>query len=143
MRLYFAGPLFSNIEREFNARLTAAIEALGYDVYLPQRDGIEAGAETMTKATAQAIFDLDRDNVLGCDVLLCMLDGRVPDEGMAVELGLAYADRIHHKPHRRLIGYSTDQRHHSGLNAMLEGALDEIHDDETALLDELRAAVNS
>jgi len=143
MRLYFAGPLFNTNELAFNACLAALIEALGYDVYLPQRDGFEPGLALEvigTKEGAQAIFDLDRDNVLACDVLLCILDGRVPDEGMAVELGLACADRIHHKPDRTLIGYSTDWRHQSsaGFNAMLVGALDEIHHDEAALLNRLR-----
>ncbi len=146
MRLYFAGPLFSHAEVAFNARLAAAIEALGYDVYLPQRNGFEAGwnpEATETDAKAQTIFDLDRDNVLASDVLLCILDGQVPDEGMAVELGLAYADRLHHKPDRKLIGYSTDQRHRSNShNAMLVGALDEIHDDEDSLLDRLRSFLN-
>jgi nucleoside 2-deoxyribosyltransferase len=143
MRLYFAGPLFTSSEVAFNARLTAAIEELGYEVYLPQRDGYEVGAgfEVMPSGEAQAIFDLDRDNVLACDVLLCILDGRVPDEGMAVELGLGYADRMHHKPDRRLIGYSSDRRHElgSGFNPMLVGALDDIHRDEAALLDHLKS----
>ena len=81
------------------------------------------------EAWSQAIFDLDRDNVLKSDVVLCILDGRVPDEGMALELGLAYADRLHHNKHRKLIGYSTDFRVFSsaGINAMLVGALDEVH----------------
>ena len=141
MLLYLAGPLFNANEVAFNARLTAAIEALGYDVFLPQRDGYELGSETAgTKDEAQAIFDLDKHKVRACDVLLCILDGRVPDEGMAVELGLGYADRIHHKPGRRLIGYSTQGRHlgGTGFNAMLTGALDEIHHDEATLLKRLR-----
>jgi nucleoside 2-deoxyribosyltransferase len=143
MRLYLAGPLFSAAEVAFNARLAAAIEGLGYEVYLPQRDGFEAdsvSSESRAEARSQAIFELDAENVLECDVLLCILDGGVPDEGMAVELGIGFADRIHHKPDRKLIGFSTDVRHHhpGGLNAMLLGALDEIHDDEDTLLDRLR-----
>ena len=39
--LYFAAPLFSQAELEFNARLAAEIEKLGIQVFLPQRDGIE------------------------------------------------------------------------------------------------------
>jgi nucleoside 2-deoxyribosyltransferase len=144
MHLYFAGPLFNANEVAFNARMATAIEALGYEVFLPQRDGHKPGSDpevAWTKADAQAIFNLDRDNLLTCDVLLCLLDGRVPDEGMAVELGLAYADRLHHKPDRILIGYSTQWRHlaGTGLNAMLTGALDEIYHDEAALLDRLQA----
>lgn len=77
--------------------------------------------------------------MLECDVLLCILDGRVPDEGMAVEIGLAYADRLQRGGQRRLISLSTDSRHRGGatLNAMLVGALDEIHAEETTLLQRL------
>jgi len=142
MRLYFAAPLFSSIEMSFNDRLAAMIENLGYEVFLPQRDGYEGTpVKEGFEAWSQAIFERDRDHVLGCDVLLCVLDGRVPDEGMAVELGLAYADRVHRNPHRKLIGFSTDYRSFSpaGMNAMLAGALDEIHHDETSLLHRLKA----
>lgn len=139
MRLYFAAPLFCDAERRFNADLAAKIEALGYDVFLPQRDGLEADQtlETMGAAAwSQAIFDLDSDRVFGSDVFLCILDGRVPDEGLALELGLAYADRRHANPERRLIGYSTDWRVFSpaGINAMLAGALDEVIHSEEDLL---------
>jgi nucleoside 2-deoxyribosyltransferase len=141
MRLYFAGPLFSVQEREFNTRLTASIEALGFEVYLPQRDGYEGpkDPEVIGKPeVAQKIFELDKSHVLASDVLLCILDGRVPDEGMAVEIGLAHADRLHHNQHRKLIGLSTDFLHGgAALNAMLVGALDEIYSAETALLERL------
>ena len=145
MRLYLAGPLFTQTELGFNARLAALIEEMGYEVYLPQRDGVPAGTTLgpVTGAVAQKVFDLDAEHVLACDVLLCVLDGRVPDEGMAVEVGLAYADRIHEQHNRKLIGYTTDWRYvtDDAFNPMLLGALDEIHHDETMLLDRLRVLI--
>jgi nucleoside 2-deoxyribosyltransferase len=148
MKLYFAAPLFCDSERVFNSRLTIEIEALGYEVFLPQRDGLESDQtlESMgAEAWSQAIFDLDCDQVMDCDVLLCILDGRVPDEGMGVEIGLAYADRHHANQHRKLIGYTTDFRVFSpaGLNAMLAGALDEVLHDEDALLARLGEIIAS
>jgi nucleoside 2-deoxyribosyltransferase len=143
MRLYLAGPLFNQTELAFNARLAAAIEEMGYDVYLPQRDGLEPEVVDgpITGSIAQQIFDLDLEQVFACDVLLCVLDGRVPDEGTAVEIGLAHADRMHEHHGRVLIGYTTDRRHElgAGLNAMLLGALDEVYTDEVALLERLRS----
>lgn len=141
MRLYFAGPLFSVQEREFNARLTTSIEALGFDVFLPQRDGYEGPMDPAVigqPEVTQKIFELDRSYVLASDVLLCIFDGRVPDEGMAVEVGLAHADRLHHNWHRKMIGLSTDFLRGGGaLNPMLVGAVDEIYSEETALLERL------
>ena len=42
--LYFAAPLFSEAELAFNAALTAEVERLGFAVFLPQRDGVDAGS---------------------------------------------------------------------------------------------------
>jgi nucleoside 2-deoxyribosyltransferase len=41
MRIYFAAPLFSQAERQFNEHLTQHLEARGFTVFLPQRDGAE------------------------------------------------------------------------------------------------------
>jgi nucleoside 2-deoxyribosyltransferase len=133
-RLYFAAPLFSEAERAFNEELTARIEALGYDVFLPQRDGFEKqGSQHASLSAAEVaneIFDLDRTEVYRSDILFAVLDGRVPDEGVALELGLAYADRERRGLDRRIIGLMTDWRSafaNEPLNAMLFGALDEVH----------------
>ena len=140
-RLYFAAPLFSEAERDFNVALTARIEALGYDVFLPQRDGFEKqGSQHATSSVqevARQIFAVDRSEVYRSDVLLAVLDGRVPDEGVAVELGLAYAEREHVGGSRHIIGLMTDWRvafPSEPLNAMLYGALDELHTDVDAVL---------
>ncbi len=143
MRLYFAGPLFCLSEREFNVGLAARIEALGYEVFLPQNNAQETGLtidDAGPEAWSQAIFDLDRNGVFAADVVLFILDGRVPDEGMCVELGLAYARRTQTGRPRHLVGYSTDFRVFSpaGLNAMVSGALDEVLHDERSLLSRLR-----
>lgn len=37
--VYLAAPLFTDAEREFDARLAARLEGAGYRVFLPQRDG--------------------------------------------------------------------------------------------------------
>src|SRR5210317_462189 len=98
MLVYFAGPLFCEAELAFNARLTERIEALGYQVLLPQRDGVEKTKPPFDGMTPderrRAIFELDRDQILACDVFLFVLDGRVPDEGACVELGIAYTQRF-------------------------------------------------
>lgn len=145
-RLYFAAPLFSEAERAFNAALTERIEALGYDVFLPQRDGFEkqgAVREGMpVEEVARQIFAKDSSEVFRSDVLLIVLDGRVPDEGAAVELGLAYADREWRGVPRHIIGLLTDWRSafpNEPLNAMIFGALDELHHTVDAVLDRLAA----
>ena len=145
MLIYFAAPLFSAAELRFNEQLTARIEAAGFDVYLPQRDGLEMarlgeGAMTADERRA-AIFALDTERVLACDIFLLVLDGRIPDEGACVELGIAYCQKRFNQPHKRLIGLQTDARAwmaDSKLNPMLHGPLDDLVHDEDTLLERLR-----
>lgn len=140
-RLYFAAPLFSEAELAFNAALTAEIEALGFDVFLPQRDGVETGREPWASMSPEgrrrAIFETDRDAVFSSDVLLFVLDGRVPDEGVEGELGLAYAHRAATGRPAAIVGLMTDSRAAflgGRLNPMLSEALDVVLSDRPALL---------
>jgi|SRR5579875_2960641 len=144
MLIYLAGPLFCEAERVFNERLTDSLEALGFQVFLPQRDGPEKDADfaTLSLEERQAtIFTADRDAVLAADVFLFVLDGRVPDEGAAVELGIAYQQKVSSRPDKRLIGLMTDDRAAFAgekLNPMIALALDEVVESEALLLAALR-----
>ena len=139
--IYFAGPLFSSAERSFNLRLTERLEALGFVVFLPQRDGVErsrAPYDTMPAAKRRRhLFETDRDEVLKASVFLFVLDGRVPDEGACVELGIAYAQRHLQGIHKTLIGLHTDARASflgAKLNPMVRVPLDHIVENEGELL---------
>ncbi|MCR5067834.1 MAG: nucleoside 2-deoxyribosyltransferase [Erysipelotrichaceae bacterium] len=92
-RIYFAAPLFSDSERAYNLKIVAILESYGYEVFLPQRDGFLAPElEGYTEEEKlKVIFEKDRDEVLKADIVFVLLDGRVPDEGACVELGMAYA----------------------------------------------------
>jgi nucleoside 2-deoxyribosyltransferase len=105
-RVYFAGPLFNESEKDFNLKMVEILEAHGYEVFLPQRDGFLATdleGKTEEEKTAM-IFEKDCSEVLKADILFMNLDGRVPDEGACVELGLAYANG------KRCYGIKTDAR---------------------------------
>ena len=146
MRVYFAGPLFSEAEKVFNLRLAEKLEAKGYQVYLPQRDGVESKKppynEMSNDELQQTIFETDRDKVLQADIFLFVLDGRVPDEGACVELGIAYGQKHLLQQDRLLIGLHTDMRGafaDGKLNAMINSALDSTTNDEDKLIAEIEA----
>jgi nucleoside 2-deoxyribosyltransferase len=150
MRIYIAGPLFSEAERAFNLRLAEKLEAKGYQVYLPQRDGVESELVPYNKVPSdelqRAIFERDRDKLLQADVFLFVLDGRVPDEGACVELGIAYEHKHLRQQDKLLLGLHTDMRGafpDGKLNAMISGALDRTMGNEELLLAELDAFMNA
>lgn len=128
-KIYFAAPLFSEAERRFNRSLTERFEEDDYDVFLPQRDGIEnldayaesEDVEGMDEVMME-IFRIDRDAVVDSDILIAILDGQVPDEGVAIEMGIAYENDI------PIIGLKTDRRifaENEPLNAMIWGVMSE------------------
>jgi nucleoside 2-deoxyribosyltransferase len=146
MRVYIAGPLFCEAERAFNLRLAAKLEAIGYQVFLPQRDGVEANRppynEMANDELQRTIFQLDRDEILQTEIFLFVLDGRVPDEGACVELGIAYGQKHFLQQDKLLIGLLTDMRGAflgGKLNAMIGGALDCTMSDEQDLIAEMEA----
>ena len=105
-RVYFAGPMFSQGEKDFNLKLTEVLESFGYQVFLPQRDGLEAALlEGMTdEEKVKVIFEKDYNQIMEADIVFMLVDGRVPDEGACVELGMAYALG------KRCYGVKTDTR---------------------------------
>jgi nucleoside 2-deoxyribosyltransferase len=142
MKIYFAGPLFSEAEKRFNQLLCDKLESIGFEVFLPQRDGVEKDKppyDTMPKEERRvAMFNLDRDKIFESDIFLFVLDGRVPDEGACVELGLAYAHRELAKSKKALVGLQTDVRAAflgSKLNPMLRVPMDYVAENETDLFE--------
>ncbi len=86
MRIYQAGPLFTQAERDWNQRLAEALRGAGHDVTLPQ-----AAVEALTMIDADTIFRLCVDGVRRADVVVAILDGADADSGTCFECGLAYA----------------------------------------------------
>ena len=145
MKLYFAAPLFSQAEKEFNLILTNKIEQTNITVFLPQRDGVEKNKLPYNKLSdvdrRKAMFDLDRDHVFNCDIFLFILDGRVPDEGASVELGMAYTHQYFKNKDKLIIGLQTDNRAaflKAKLNPMLKLSFNRIFDNSVELIEYLK-----
>lgn len=106
--IYIAAPLFNEIEWERNIKIKTFVESLGFEVHLPQdKAGRFADLSKKSDNIAElrdSIFNNDLDGVKKCDIILCLLDGRVPDEGTCVELGMAYVLG------KTCVGYKTDIR---------------------------------
>ncbi len=125
-RIYFAGPLFNEAERAYNLRVVEILENHGYEVFLPQRDGFlaaELEGKTEEEKVAQ-IFKKDHDEVLKSDIIFMVLDGRIPDEGACVELGMAY------EAGKRCYGFKNDARSvelYMELNPLIAGCFVNYH----------------
>ncbi|MFH5803471.1 nucleoside 2-deoxyribosyltransferase [Alienimonas sp. DA493] len=142
-RVYCAGPLFNACEKREMTQIADRLEACGYPVYLPHRDGMEfknvlpllvpRGYEPAEAAEFlhKSIFALDVYQLaVACDAMVWNLNGRVPDEGAVSEAAIAWTLG---KP---LVAYSDDARCliEGRFNPLLVGLVDFEHTDD---LDEL------
>jgi len=102
-RIYFAAPLFTQAEWQWNNRLSAELAKLNFEVILPQRS-----AEPMLQGSrpfnASALFSLNREEIDRADLVLAVLDEADADSGTSWECGYAY------KSGRPILGLRTDIR---------------------------------
>src|SRR5689334_22846997 len=132
-KLYFAAPLFSDMERQYNKDVAERLTRY-FDVFLPQEDGglmvdlISEGASP--SEAANKVFRIDIDALDNCELFLIILDGRTIDEGAAVELGYAFAKG------KKCVGLQTDVRRllPVGNNPMIGCAVTEIFQEIGELL---------
>ncbi len=120
MEIYLAGPLFTQAERRWMRELSKALESYTYKIFLPQDDAELPLLEN--PPNYHGAFELCRDAVDRCDLVVAVLDGADADSGTAWECGYAYA---RNKP---TIVVRTDFRggEDGSLNLMLRRSADRI-----------------
>jgi nucleoside 2-deoxyribosyltransferase len=132
-KVYCAGPLFNESERQEMTAIADALVRDGFRVYLPHRDGmefrlildvlVERGWEPPVAAAFlhAGIFALDVYQLaVDCDAMVWNLNGRVPDEGAVSEAAIAWTLG---KP---IIAYKDDVRSliAGRVNPLLVGLVD-------------------
>jgi hypothetical protein len=70
MKLYFAGPLFTSAERDWNAAIAAGLRGAGHGVFLPQEKEVAMDGRT--------IFTSDVSGIDWAEALVAIMDGPTP-----------------------------------------------------------------
>jgi hypothetical protein len=128
MRIYLAGPLFSEAERAFLSQCAGLFRAAGVECFVPHEHVLAD-----TPVSPASIFDLDyRRGLSQANALVAWLDGPVVDDGTACEIGIfrALMDRGD-RWRKGIVGLLTDVRRrrlrgaeeHGGLNLFVAGAI--------------------
>ena len=130
MKIYIAGKLRNDNEREFLEEIAELCESLGFKTFLPHRDiGLAKNFKEVKK-----IFEGDiKKGFQNVDLVVAVLDGLHVGAGTAWELGYAYAKRI------PAIGIKTDESVEEALeylSAILIGSM-KIVDSTENLKEEL------
>jgi nucleoside 2-deoxyribosyltransferase len=118
LRLYMAGPLFSQVERRWNRQLAQLLAERipGVEVTLPQ--DFRIGGRFNNPRYHRTLHERCVEAIDAADVVVAILDGPDADSGTAFEVGYARALR---KP---IVGVRTDfrQSQDRGVNIMLRCA---------------------
>ena len=129
MRLYVAGPLFSEAERAWLDGLAAALRAEGFDCFVPHEQFSE-----LRDVTLDEVFRIDAEGLRGANALVAWLDGPCVDDGTACEIGMFAQLVAGGDPrYRGVVGIATDLRLQrrrgavvgDGLNLFVGGAIAE------------------
>ena len=119
-KIYFASPLFSEMEKIYNEMLVASIRKTYSEVkvYVPQEQGDIN--DKSSYADSIAIAKYDTDALLDSQLMVAVLDGSTIDVGVATEIGVAYQAGI------PIIGLYTDSRQQGATNPKKLNALQEV-----------------
>jgi Nucleoside 2-deoxyribosyltransferase len=148
LRLYVAGPLFSEAERTWLDLLAARLRAEGFDCFVPHENFSE-----LADVTVEQVYRVDAEGLRSANTLVAWLDGAMVDDGTACEIGMfAELVRSGGENYRGIVAISTDLRLErrrqqnvvgGGMNLFVSGAIEScgriVHsiDDAVAALREL------
>ena len=127
MKLYLAGPLFSEAERDWLDALAGRLRAEGFECFVPHEQFDE-----QRDVTVDDVYATDAAGVRDANALVAWLDGPMCDDGTACEIGM-FAQLVAGGDPRYvgIVGIATDLRLQrrqgnvigDGLNLYVLGAI--------------------
>lgn len=106
--VYWAAPMFSAADREYNDKYVQMLRDAGIRVYNPMRDAVYIG----TNPSDEEIFKKDIAAVKDCKVFVANIDQESIDSGVASQIGIA---NVLGKP---IVGVFTDSRRDRPKNSI-------------------------
>ena len=129
MRVYVAGPLFSEAERAWLDALAARLRADGFDCFVPHENFAE-----LADVTLDQVYRIDSEGLQSANALVAWLDGPIVDDGTACEIGMfAELCRSGGAHYRGVVAITTDIRLErrravnvvgGGMNLFVAGAIE-------------------
>ena len=129
MRLYVAGPLFSEAERSWLDLLAARLRAEGFECFVPHEQFAE-----LADVTVEDVYRIDTEGLRSSNAVVAWLDGAMVDDGTACEIGMfAELVRTDSERYRGIVAIATDLRLErrraqgvvgGGMNLFVGGAIE-------------------
>ncbi len=89
MKIYFAGPLFTEYEREYISRCAVRLRENGIDPFVPHESPHDDNPPP-GRTPAQRCLDRDFEGISSANAMLALVNGTEVDDGTASEIGIFY-----------------------------------------------------
>ncbi len=89
MNIYLAGPFFNTKERENIEKARDILREKGLAVFVPMEHVIANAWELSNEEWGRKVFDMDKEAIYDCDVMVALYYGLYSDSGTAWEIGFA------------------------------------------------------
>jgi len=129
LRLYIAGPLFSEAERSWLDLLAARLRGEGFECFVPHEHFAE-----LADVTVEDVYRVDTEGLRSANALVAWLDGSMVDDGTACEIGMfAELVRSGSERYQGIVAIATDLRLErrrqqgvlgGGMNPFVGGAIE-------------------
>ena len=129
LRLYVAGPLFSEAERSWLDMLAARLRTEGFECFVPHEHFPE-----LADVTVEQVYRIDTEGLRSANALVAWLDGAMVADGTACEIGMfAELVRSESERYRGIVAIATDLRLErwrtqgvvgGGMNLFVGGAIE-------------------
>lgn len=91
MKVYLAGPFFNPTERGNVERARDILKERGLKLFVPMEHFIEGGEDMPNNVWGQKVFEMDKEAIFQCDIVVALYYGLYSDSGTAWEIGFANA----------------------------------------------------
>lgn len=127
MKIYFAGPLFTEYERSYISQCAVQLRENGIDPFVPH-ESPKIEIPNDTRSRARRCLDNDFAGISSANAILALLNGPEVDDGTAAEIGIFYQLMRQDPTKKGIVALHNDWRTNPGgegkaLNKFVHGCI--------------------
>jgi Nucleoside 2-deoxyribosyltransferase len=130
MKIYFAGPLFTEYERDYISKCAQVLRLNGIDPFVPH-ESPKVEIQGDRRSRPKRCFDNDFGGIYRAKAMLAILNGTEIDDGTASEIGIFYTLMQSDPTRKGIVALHNDYRTNpngegKGINAFVLGCIQEV-----------------
>lgn len=127
MKIYFAGPLFTEYEREYISKVAVKLREQGINPFVPH-ESFSPPSPDDQRSRAIRCLEKDFEGIQGAHAMLALINGNEIDDGTACEIGIFYSLMQSDATKKGIVALHNDWRTKSGgegkgLNGFVLGCI--------------------